>query len=147
MKDNNQASTPVTEDQKEMQMAKDNNPNISDGSGRVKNNESSIRFVFDEADITDSTNTKDNKDYVPSVRSASITSSYSEIYNQLSFNPETSSSAEICAICIDHYQLNDELRKLPCVHEFHKDVKIIILIIIKILSFIHELITKIILYI
>jgi len=123
MKDNDHMNNPATEDQEEMQMARENDTgSVQSYPNRVKNNESSIRFVFDEADITDNPN-RDNQDYVPSVRSASITSSYSEFYNQLSFNPETSSSAEICAICIDHYQLNDELRKLPCGHEFHKDVR------------------------
>ncbi|OUM61547.1 hypothetical protein PIROE2DRAFT_62429 [Piromyces sp. E2] len=87
-----------------------NNNNINNNN---KHTESSIRFIFDE----------DKKEYASSIKSASITSSYSEAYNHLSFNPETSTSAEICAICIDQYQLNDELRKLPCGHEFHKDVK------------------------
>ncbi|ORX82863.1 hypothetical protein BCR32DRAFT_278507 [Anaeromyces robustus] len=91
-----------------------NNDNIN-YDNNIKNNDSSIRYIFDEKSMTD------KKDYNSSIKSASITSSYSEIYNHLSFNPDASSSAEICAICIDQYQLNDELRKLPCGHEFHKD--------------------------
>ena len=88
------------------------NKDSSDYDGTNKYNESSIRFVFDD----------DKKEYATSVKSASFTSSYSEFYNHLSFNPETSTSAEICAICIDQYQQNDELRKLPCGHEFHREV-------------------------
>ncbi|ORX52163.1 hypothetical protein BCR36DRAFT_582658 [Piromyces finnis] len=53
---------------------------------------------------------------------SSFSSSHSDVNSHFSFNPETSSSAEICAICIDQYELNDELRKLPCGHEFHKEV-------------------------
>eukprot|EP00833_Pecoramyces_ruminatium_P007138 jgi/Orpsp1_1/1181170/evm.model.c7180000076173.1 len=95
---------------------RDNDRINYDNTSINRNNNSSIRYIFDEPPTDDN-----KKDYATSVRSASITSSYSEIYNHLSFNPDTSSSAEICAICIEHYQLNDELRKLPCGHEFHKE--------------------------
>jgi len=69
-------------------------------SNNTKNNNSSIRYIFDDSFIPD-----DQREYPSSIKSASITSSYSDIFNHLSFNPDTSSSAEICAICIDKYQL------------------------------------------